>query len=133
MYDQFTVFLVYLFACQVFHLRKNLCIKIFSKSFFHTAITYMAKVFQPFEIGNGYTTGIEIHIRNNQYSSSYKLLICIGCQWTVCSFANNFCFYTGCVFTGDHSFECRRDEDIAFHFQCISIFLKIVCTGKTKY
>ena len=45
---------------------QNIGVQVFGKSFFHTSIPYMAKVFQPLKIGYGNTTCIQVHIRNHQ-------------------------------------------------------------------
>ena len=44
-HDLFTYIRIHSFTCQAFDLREDLAVLIFGKTFFHTAITHVAKVF----------------------------------------------------------------------------------------
>ena len=50
----------------------------------------MVQVLEPFEVGDGDTTSVQIQVRNDQNFLVEEDLLGLGCHWAVRAFADDF-------------------------------------------
>lgn len=54
-----------------------------------TTIRDMVQVLQPLEVGNSYTTGVDVKVRDNQNVAFDEDFVCSWGCWSVGSFSND--------------------------------------------